>query len=249
MTKVRKIKSMEGEKNDHPAWDADKPLPLTIRTANGESSVTYPGEVVDTMRYLLTRIGNKEALPGCIAMISALREEGVTYLSLAIAATIANDKVANVCVVDLNWWWPSTSPLISTDNPGLAAVIAGKANLNEVITATSLPLLSLVPAGSLTREDRPIVARGQMIKDQLQELRQRFDYLILDVPAILATHDSVQLASLGDACCLIIRQRATHVEDVKTTLDEMAHKKIVGVVLNKVRYSTPKKFVRAITAR
>jgi Mrp family chromosome partitioning ATPase len=39
------------------------------------------------------------------------------------------------------------------------------------------------------------------------------------------------------------------VEDVKTTLDEMAHKKIVGVVLNKVRYSTPKKFIRAITAR
>lgn len=249
MTKAKKNTQLEIEKNDQQAWESDKPLPLTIKTLNGENSMTYPGEVVDNMRYLVTRIGNKEALPGCIAMISALREEGVTYLSLALGATIANDKVANVCVVDLNWWWPSKSPLISTDNPGLAAVIAGKADLNEVITATSLPLLSLVPAGSLPREDRPIVARGQLIKDLLQELRQRFDYLILDVPAILATHDSVQLASLGDACCLIIRQRATHLEDVKTTLDEMAHKKILGVVLNKVRYSTPQKFIRAITAR
>ena len=249
MTNMGKNESKANGKNSHQAREIEKPLPLTISNANGEGGVTYPGEVIENMRYLLTRVGNKDRLPGCISMISAIREEGVTYLSLALAATIANDFVAKVCVVDLNWWWPSTSPLVSPFNPGLAAVIAGTADLDEVITPTGLRTLSLVPGGDLPRENRPVVARSQLINDTLRELSQRFDHLILDIPAILATHDSVPLASLGDACCLIVCQRATHMEDVRATLDELVHMKILGVVLNKVRYSTPKKFIKLITAR
>ncbi len=227
----------------------ETPLPMNITDINGEGGVTYPGEVIENMRYLLTRVGNKDQLPGCISMVSALREEGVTYLSLALAATIANDLKEGVCVVDLNWWWPSTSPLISPSNPGLAAVIANQADLDEVITMTSLDKLALVPAGNLPRESRPIVARGQQIVDLLKKLSLRFDHLILDIPAILATNDSVPLALLSDACCLIIRQRATNIDDARATLDELVNMKILGTILNRVRYSTPKRLIKIITSR
>lgn len=236
-------------KKKNPARMIETPLPLTILAANGESGVTYPGEVIENMRYLLTRVGNKEQLPGSVAMVSALREEGVTYLSLALGATIANDLMAKVCVVDLNWWYPSTSPLVPPSNPGLAAVIAGEADLDEVITTTSLHKLALVPAGTLPRENRPVVARSQIINELLKKLGQRFDHLILDLPAILATNDSVPLALLSDACCLVIRQRATSMDDVRATLDELVNMKILGAVLNRVRYSTPKKLIKVITSR
>jgi Mrp family chromosome partitioning ATPase len=227
----------------------ETPLPLTIASASGETGVTYPGEVIENMRYLLTRLGNKEQLPGCISMVSALREEGVTYLSLALGATIANDLMANVCVVDLNWWWPSTSSLVPSSTPGLAAAIANAVDLDEAVVPTGLRRLSLIPAGTISRESRPVIARSHDVVELLKKLRQRFDHLILDIPAILATNDSVPLASLGDACCLVIRQRATSMEDVRAALDELVHMKILGAVLNRVRYSTPKRLIKTITAR
>ncbi len=230
-------------KNKNLGREKDKLLPLNIPGPNDEPGITFPGAVIENMRYLLTRVGNKEPIPSSISMVSALREEGVTYLSLALAATIANDLMNKVCVVDLNWHWSSPSPLVDPAKPGLAGVITGKADLDEILVPTGLRNLWLAPAGFLPPGDRPVTARSQQLTNTLKKLGERFDHLIL------ATYDSVPLASRGVACCMIIRQRATSLDDVRAALDEIAHLKILGVVLNRVRYSTPKNLIKSITAR
>jgi Mrp family chromosome partitioning ATPase len=222
---------------------------LTIRDANDAPAVSFPGELIENLRYMITRLGQRGELPTTLSMVAALRQEGVTSLSLALAATIANDLMARLCVVELNWWWPSTSPLVSPGNRGLAAVIANEAGLDEVIVSTGWPNLSLLPAGDMPRDNRPVVARSLALKDTLKELSQRFDYLILDIPAILATNDAIPLAALGSASCLVIRQGVTSVEDVRLALDDIAQLKILGTVLNRAKLSTPPRLVKLISTR
>ncbi len=222
---------------------------LTILDVNDAPAVSFPGEVIENLRYMITRLDQKGELPVSLSIVAALRQEGVTWLSQALAATIANDLMARLCVVELNWWWPSTSPLVPPDNPGLAAVIAREASLDDVIVSTGWPNLSLLPAGDMPRENRPVVARSLTLKDILKELSQRFDYLILDIPAILATNDAIPLAALGAACCLVIRQGVTSVEDVRLALDDIAHLKILGTVLNRVQLSTPARLVKLISTK
>ncbi len=220
---------------------------LSVPDRDGGPGLSFPGEIVENVRYIYTRIANKEGeLPKSISIVSALREEGVTTISQAMAATLAYDLRSRVCWVDLNWWAPSTSPLVDPDQPGLSDVFAGEAHLADVIRRTGWRSLYLLPAGRMPRESRPVVARTPHLKEMLEELSQQFDYMVFDIPAILSTNDAAPLASLGSMCCMVIRQGVTTTEDVRFALDEISHLKVVGVVLNRVQIKTPKLLLRLL---
>jgi Mrp family chromosome partitioning ATPase len=177
--------------------------------------------------------------------VSALRQEGVSYIARGLAMTMAHDLAVDVCLVELNWWGSDHSFL--NDNPkienvnrdGLTAVLAGEAELDDVLVETSYPNLWIAPSGEMPKQNRPVMARSRILKELIDELSSRFEHLILDIPAVLYTSDAVPLASLSTACCVVIRQGITPVNDVKQALDEIDHLPMLGVVLNNAKISTP----------
>ncbi len=225
------------------------PAPLVLPMGDGTPVHNFPGEVVDNLRYMVTRITRNNKLPARLAIVAALRQEGVTYLAQALATTLAHDMSVRVCVVDLNWWWPSTSMLAAQDNPGLAGVITEEATLEDVVAPTGWSNLAYVPAGAMPIEHRPVMARSQALNQILTSLSKQYDHLILDIPAIRATNDAIPLASLADGCCLIIRQGVTTIEDVRQALDEIDHIPMLGVVMNQVRLATPAPILKLIPAQ
>lgn len=218
---------------------SQKSDPLVIPDPSGAQYLTYPSEIIESMRYMVMRVSYKDPLPDIIGLVSALRGEGVSYLSLALGATLANDLNCKVCVVELNWWWPSACSIVTLENPGLAGVVAGKAALEDVIIPTKFQQLSFLPAGAMPPEQRPVVARSKLLKELLEEVKKRYDYIVLDVPAIRASSDSVPLLSLSKACGLVVHQGVTGGLDVRVALDEIAHLKILGVIMNRVKFHTP----------
>lgn len=226
---------------------SEEDMPLRLASLTGQQAVSFPSAVVEILRGLVTRINKGGSFPARLSLVAALHGEGVTFTSQALAAILAHDLSAKVCLVDLNWWWPCSSPLIAPDNPGLAAVLTGEAKLGNVITLTECPNLAFIPAGKLARQDRPVLSRSNEIRSLIDELGSRFDHLILDIPAILTTTDAVPLASLGMACCMIVRQGETRISDVQQALDEIDHLKVLGVILNRVVIKTPPKLVKVFS--
>ncbi len=208
-----------------------------------------PDEIIGSLRYLTTRLSRENSLPKRLSIVSALRGEGVTYVARALGATIAHDLGKSVCIVDLNWWFPSTSPWANQQNEGIAGAVAGITNVTDILVYTGLSDLYWAPPGEVTESNRPVLARSQALKGVINELGNTFDHLILDIPAISATVDAIPLASLGNACCLVVHQGATWKEDVQLALDEIDHLSILGVVMNKVQLATPSLFVKLIGAR
>lgn len=222
-------------------------MPLALPPAYGNTPVKFSGRVVHSFRHMITRLVRNEPLPQRISFVSALREEGVTYTALAMATTIASDLDKTVCVVELNWWWPGIVEHIpDIISPGLAAVFQRKKTLDDVIVPTGLPNLFLLPAGDLPKEHRPLAARSEYLNEILKELAPRYDHILLDVPAILATSDAIPLASLGDKCCVVIRQGVTSVENVRLALDDIEHMPMLGALMNKVQIHTPSLLLRFI---
>jgi Mrp family chromosome partitioning ATPase len=255
---------------------------LTLRTADGAPLYTFPPDVVDSMRHMETSLLYQNALPARISMIAALRDEGVTYTTLALATTLAYDLAVRVCVVELNWWSPSvrTQPLSENEltesssrklrrakkqrtgnsssntesediatqasgTTGLAAVLMGNATLDETLIQTAFPNLMLLPAGNLSPAQRPAMARHDTLKVCIEQLSRRFDHILLDIPAILATSDAIALASLGTSCCLVIRHGVTPMSNVHRALEDTKHLPMIGVVLNQTRMHLPR-WVRAL---
>ncbi|MEZ4593168.1 MAG: chromosome partitioning protein, partial [Chloroflexota bacterium] len=132
------------------------------------------------------------------------------------------------------------------DNLGLAGVISGEISLEEAITSSGWSNLAFVSAGNVQQGLRPVMARSSILKDVLDELSQQYDHLILDIPAILSTSDAIPLASLADACCVVVQHGITTTEDISLALDEVAHMKILGVIMNRVKLSTPEKILKYI---
>ncbi len=223
-------------------------IPLTLLAEDDTLLMTFPENVVDNLRQMITRVARQDDFPARLSVISALREEGVTYISQGLAATLANDLGVSVCVVELNWWTPSTV-LNLPAYKGIASVLLEEHALDDAIIHTSWSNLDLIPAGKLSRQDRSIVSRSQILKEIIDELSTRYDHLILDIPAIHTTSDAIPLASLGLASCIVVRQGVTSIEDVRTALDEVDHLPILGVIMNQTIIKTPATIVKLIPQR
>lgn len=219
---------------------------LILPMGDGTPVYQFPNSTIENMRSLINRINRYGEFPRRLALVSALRQEGVTYISRALATTLAHDTTQKVCLVDVNWWWSSPTELVAVDNPGLAGVISGQVSLDEVIAPTGWSNLVLVPAGNIQRQLRPVMAHSNALKEVLNELASQYDHLILDVPAIQSTSDAIPLASLADACCVVIQHGITTIEDIGLALDEVAHIKMLGVILNRVKLSTPETLLKYI---
>lgn len=213
--------------------------PLTLTTEDGESWMEIPGEVENTVRQAIARIMRIGAFPDVLVTISAIRQEGVTYISRSLGAVLAKDSGHKICVVELNWWWPSENPETIRKRPGVADVLMGDTPIEDVLVKTNIENLSIVTAGRLASNLRSTMVNSDELNDLMANLSKLFDHVILDLPPVTATSDAILLAALGTDICLVINQGVTPVQRVRAALDDLDHLNIVGVIMNQVNVSTP----------
>jgi len=228
--------------------NVQKPLtrPIAIFLPEGQPWLTFPENVVESVRHMYNRLCRVDPFPKQLALISALRQEGTTYLSRAIGATLAKDLSSSFCVVELNWWWPTSELPESYQSGGLAAVMTGEVELEDALIRTSMPNLTILPAGDLDIDLRSTISRGTTFKAAIEYLTEHFDHMILDIPAVLSTNEAVPLASQAAACCIVIRQGVTTIENVRLALDEVSHLPVVGTLMNQVHLHTPQQILKFI---
>lgn len=247
---------------------------LTLRAPDGAPLYTFPAGVVGVVRRAITGLSFRGGLPRRLALIATLQREGVTYTTLALATTIASDMDVSVCAVELNWWSPGMHNQLSQlalahtrmlqqqrkrkqpvdavepvaappSSLGLAGVLDQQVSLDSALLRTNRPNLALLPAGAMDPDRRPVMARSGALRECIEQLSLRFDHIVFDVPAIMATSDAIALASLSEACCVVVRQGVTPVNSVRLALDEVQHLPMLGVILNRVQIQTPA-WVRAL---
>jgi Mrp family chromosome partitioning ATPase len=241
--------------------------PLTIRLSEQQLLRTFSPDVVNGFRQMTTELNYAEKLPKCLAVVSALNGDGVTFTALALATVLANDTNKRVCVVDLNWWRPGIGacldPVLQAvksrrqrvalseaaealqRRPGVAQLVAGEITLDEALVATDMPNLSLLMAGDCPLERRPALVRSEGLSAAMNALLDRFDHVVLDVPAVLTTSDAIPLASFGDSVCMVVRHGVTSSSSVQLALDTVKHLPMLGVILNQVSIKTPR-WIRAL---
>lgn len=236
-------------------------LSITLRGANGTLLQVFPADVIGSTRQLENTLIYKHTLPKLLAVVASVSGEGSTYIALALAATLANDLPARICLIETNWYAPGLGQCLATPapatrsqkrraaaepagsfaaGPGLAGVLLGNATLDDALIATALPNLHLLPAGELPQLQRPSMARSEALKECLASLAERFDHIIIDTPAVHATSDAIALASLAEGCCLVVRQGVTPTHHIQQALDALQHLNVLGVILNQVHSDLPR---------
>lgn len=197
----------------------------------------------ESMRVFRTSIQLSSTSKGSrvIAVTSCQPGEGKSTLSMNLAAALAQGG-KKVILVDTDMRRPSVYwRLDLLVKMGLSEFLAGMEPLQAVIqTHKTLALLDVIPSGFCPPLPADLLASDQM-KKFVDDLRQRYEYVIFDCPPALSVTDPLIVASLSDGLVLVIRQgfctRAmlTRVAEVFRDVGV----KVYGFVLNGVDASLP----------
>lgn len=251
MRSIRRPKANSARRGKFQLVDADQDDGLRVVDLDGRVRHYVPDEITRALRYALARMQTSEKgeVQSRIAITSALSGEGVTFVARSLAALLANDLQRSVCVVDLNWWsMPAVKSQDRVDRPlrGVAQVIDAKLALDEALVWMQGWRLSLLPAGPASPAERPVLAKAAALVRMLDEVQQRFDHVVLDVPPVLGTGEAITLASLAEAFILVVRQGVTAEVQVQSALDELRHLTALGVVLNRASSHVPRRLVHLL---
>lgn len=168
-----------------------------------------------------------------LMVTSSISGEGKTFCSINIATVFALSEKKTVIVgVDLR------KPKIFDDfkiENGLGVVnyLIGQKTIDEVIQKTHIPHLDVITSGPIPPNPSELII-SEAMDEFIQELKLRYDYIILDTPPVGLVADAVELAKYSDVTLYIMRQNYTK-KDMVTLLNNR-HKRAelnnVSIIFN-----------------
>ena len=207
------------------------------------TQVRPQSQMAESYRALRTSLllSNLGAPPKMIMITSALPQEGKTTTSINCAVVLAQ-KGVRVLLIDADLRRPSIDKILGMGpRSGLSNVLTGSATLEDAITRSSvLPNLSVLAAGTPPPNPAELLASTNM-RDMLEEVRGRYDHIVVDTPPALSVTDAVVLSPRADAIVLVIRSGHTTKQALRRSRDILmqVNAKLSGVLLNAVDLSSP----------
>ncbi len=165
------------------------------------------------IRSSLQFIYKKQSLEGTktLMLTSSISGEGKTFCSINIATVFAlSEKKTIILGLDLR------KPKIFDDfniknDIGAVNYLIGQKTLDEVIQHTHVPYLDVITSGPIPPNPSELIL-GDTMKEMILELKNRYDYIILDTPPVGLVSDAMELAQFCDVTLYVVRQNFTKKE-------------------------------------
>ena len=142
----------------------------------------------------------------------------------------------SVIMVDCDLRRPTIHSLFKISNErGLANYLRGEGDAVEYIQPTAIPSLHVLPAGDMPMSEIGVLA-GDKIRNMLDDLKQRYDLVLVDSPPVLGISDGSIVAREVDYVILVVQHRRYPREislRAKRAIEEV-HGNCIGMVLNSV---------------
>ncbi len=191
----------------------------------------------EAYRVLRTNIlfSRKDENLNTIVVVSAGMGEGksTTVLNLATVFAQAGQRTL---VVDSDLRRPTLHKLLRlSNNMGLVNYLLKQNTLEQVIQTTGVPGLDFLASGKLPSGNMNILGSAQM-KGLINDLKQRYDFILFDSPPIMGLSDASVLASEVDLAIQIIQYRR-YPQLMNIRAKQMVEKvggNLVGIVLNNI---------------
>lgn len=197
--------------------------------------------MAEAFRILITNMNfmlSKEKKGKVVFVTSTVKGEGKTFTSVNLALTLANPKKKAIIIgSDIR------NPQLQRYNParkgltGLTEYLySDHTNLEDIIHVSSFnPHLDVIYSGMIPPNPTELLSNGRY-EVLIEELKGKYDYIILDTAPLLLVTDTLLIAELADIVIYVSRSKYTEkalLEFANTNIDQKKIKN-VGFVLNDV---------------
>ena len=230
---------------DKKELEKQSKAPLLGMIANGIKDIKivsqkYPNSAISES-FKFARINlqyfHQNAQDKVIGITSSISGEGKTFCSANLASTFADSGKGTVLIGgDLRK--PKIQEYFDLKGPGLTDYINEFASLENIIQPTEFRNLDVIAPGS--PQDDPIKLFESANMDRLiAELRNRYDYIVMETPPIGYVADYFVLIKHFDINLFVVRYNYTNKNILSGINDLYNNKKIQNLYLlfNDVKYS------------
>jgi Mrp family chromosome partitioning ATPase len=166
---------------------------------------------------------------------------GCSSLCVDIARLLAENVSGSVCLVESNFRTPTLPKLLNVDNHyGLADALRQEGAIKNFAKEIGPANCWFLSAG-LLQQDSLNLLNGERMKERVIELRQVFDYLVIDAPPLNAYADAIALGRLVDGVVVVLEANETRREAALRVTESLRASKIpvLGAVLNNRTFPIP----------
>ena len=154
-----------------------------------------------------------------VLVTSAIAGEGKTWLATQLAMGLARAQRRTV-LVDFDLRQPALDGALGLPlGPGVCEALRGQGEIADMVQPTDTDFFSVVTAGNWNRQVLPALANGS-IGPLLEQLRERFDFVIVDSSPLLPVVDTRLLCQHVDSVLLSVLRDVSEADKV-TAAQEM----------------------------
>ncbi len=196
----------------------------------------------ESLRALKTSISFSGKGIRSILFTSSMPNEGKSTVVMDLARSLSDSK-KSVLIVDTDM---RKSVLVGRLKAkverggkiyGLSHYLSGQKSLDKIVYATNIPKVFIIFAGHEVPNPTELLETDEF-KELIEFGEKNFDYVLVDTPPTGAAIDAAVVGKNVDGAVIVAAQSTTSsraIVNTKKTLEDSGVK-ILGAVLNKVRY-------------
>lgn len=168
--------------------------------------------ISEQLRSLRTAVQNKlKKVEGCkvVLFTSSISGEGKSFLSVNLASSLALTGL-KVVIIELDLRKPKINVLLNVQRePGITNYLLNKIELDKIVLEVlERENLYVVPAGLVPPNPTELILNGKL-DFLIDELKQKFDFIIIDSPPIGLVTDAKLLDKYSNMCLYVLRHNYT----------------------------------------
>ena len=170
--------------------------------------------------------------PRSLLITSMTPKEGKTATTINLARVLAQtDK--KVLIIDCDMRRPQMHSIFNVPNtPGLSNYLSGNSKTIQIQIVQDKQVY-LITSGTIPPNPAELLQSTKMER-LIEEMLNKFDFVVLDSPPVQRVTDSLALSNLVDGTLLVVRAEKTTYDSLESGLKKIreAQANILGVVLN-----------------
>jgi polysaccharide biosynthesis transport protein len=213
-----------------------------VAAAKGEAGYPLvnsgvPLNFTEAMRAIRTNVLFSASTPGAQTLVvtSTGPGEGKSIVAANLAMSLAHAD-SRVLLIDADMRKPKAHELFSMpQEPGLSNLLVGQVKANETVRSTPVAGLWVLPAGRTPPNPAELLG-SKRLRDFLGTLNERFDWVVIDSPPVMAVTDATVIAHTASGVLFVVGAEMTNRHNANRALDQLqqAQARFVGAVLNRV---------------
>jgi capsular exopolysaccharide synthesis family protein len=174
-----------------------------------------------------------------IQFTSTLASEGKTTF-ISNFAYLLGQKGKKVCLVDLDLRKPKMHRVFNvTNRQGLNDYLSGKLEIKDLVRHSDEIGIDYIISGEKTSAVINVL-EAKKLHELIQALKEKYDYVLLDTPPVIAVSDALYVAKLADGVVFLVAQNIARKTLVREAIQTLQNNKvkIIGTVLTQVNLKT-----------